>query len=341
MIRAKDAYKAGDKAETMKLAELANRCAKDAKLKFSKDELSPSELLAKLTPVKLDPSEKPDDRSGVHLTRRMIEPQVSRHAVDQAVATGKPRDGIQLAGTDDEQFELPEAPVRPAKPKRTTASSRQPSSLKERAAMLVAQSRDDIESGRYDDAKRHALEADELGVSYGVFEDRPELLLADIDRRMNTTTIVEIPAPRPSIRPWLVRAPQRGRLHQPVTWNRAGCDSTESEPAQAASALKLLEQARRDLQAGNFESAQAKAEQAQQLNVVYKLFEDMPEVVLNEIEDRRIAENAVRKNRNSAEGRDNGKLSTETPPKPKARCWSPKRERLLKKAVSKKHENWR
>src|SRR5881398_3070089 len=52
------------------------------------------------------------------------------------------------------------------------------------------------------------------------------------------------------------------------------------------------------------DAAQAKAEQAAQLNVAFKLFEDMPEVVLNEIEERRSAENVARKS---------GKPSDRTP----------------------------
>ena len=54
MIQAKAAYKSGDKAQAIKLAQLANHVAKSGKLKFGKGEATPGEFLAKLLPVKLN-----------------------------------------------------------------------------------------------------------------------------------------------------------------------------------------------------------------------------------------------------------------------------------------------
>ena len=163
--------------------------------------------------------------------------------------------------------------------------------------MLVVQARNKIDAGNLEDAKRLALEADELGVSYDVFDDRPELLLADIDRRLKTTTFARNSGQKSTNADGVRTAGDSS----PAADMRQGANANDSDTAKKQRALKLLAQARKDLDSGNLESAQAKAEEAQQLNVAFKLFEDMPEIVLNEIEDRRATENVARHRRKPAE----------------------------------------
>ena len=66
---------------------------------------------------------------------------------------------------------------------------------------------------------------------------------------------------------------------------------TDPDATKKQKATKLMEQARAALESGDLSTAQAKAEEANRLNVAYKLFDDLPEVVLNEVAARRAAEN--------------------------------------------------
>ena len=45
---------------------------------------------------------------------------------------------------------------------------------------LLAQARHALEEGRIDDARQLAIEAERLKVVYGVFDDRPDLVIQDI-----------------------------------------------------------------------------------------------------------------------------------------------------------------
>ena len=54
---------------------------------------------------------------------------------------------------------------------------------KEQARALVRSAREDLKKGRIESARRKAKAAASLDVTYSIMEDRPELVLADIDRR--------------------------------------------------------------------------------------------------------------------------------------------------------------
>lgn len=276
MAQAQAALKQGDKVEAQKLARLANQIAKDQKMTFGRNEVSPAAFLARLQPAAATNAAAPD------------------WATDDAsfgnanAARGKTT--IQRVGA--EETAQVDNNVRQA-----TSSSRQ-LPAQEQAAQLVAQARQDLKAGRYDDARRKALAADELDVTFGVFDDRPELLLADLDRLTNTTTF----------------ANATNKPAQPVAAN-APRNAANPKKQQAK---KLLELAKQDIANGNLDSAQARAEQAAELNVAYEIFDDLPEVLLTEIAARRAAEGIAE--------------APKAPATPNATAARPKAQALLAKA---------
>ncbi|WLD10944.1 hypothetical protein [Planctellipticum variicoloris] len=145
-------------------------------------------------------------------------------------------------------------------------------SPKEQAAQLVALARADIKSGRFEEARQKALQAKALDVPFDLFEDRPELVLNDVDRRTGGVTYA---------------AKSNGASSAPVA------AATDSDKQKVAA---LLELARKDIEAGNLESARDKAVQASEFQVAYKLFEDQPELVLQDIDARMAFQNVAQKN---------------------------------------------
>ncbi len=289
MIQAKAAYKNGNRSEAIKLAELANRFAKGAKLKFSKNELSPGEFLAKVTPLKMESGETAKSNRQSNSNWADSDENTNSSSIKQVSTTGTSRGGIQLAGAELESAE-PLEEASPAEKMTNSTSSRLPNSLKERAAMLLVQAREDIKAGRFDDARRRALEANEMGATYQVLDDKPEAVLAELDRKTKTMTFARSSSPKAAnvaLANSSAGADAKGQLEQTG-------DSNEPEAVRKQRALELLQQARVDLKAGNLDAAQANAERAQQMRVAFKLFEDVPEVILNEIEDRRATENVAR-----------------------------------------------
>ena len=260
MSQAKAAIKRGDRAEAIRLATMANNFATQAQLTFEKGELTPAALLAQIkgpaaaTTAATDPDWASDDVSVGNASRR-----------------------VQQVAGEEAGFET--APVRQA------TTSGQPSSPRDQAVALVAEAREDFLAGRFEEARRKALAADDLDVTFNLFEDRPELLLTDIDRQANTRTFAAKPKSAPAATTPDQVATQTGNPEAQTARTASGADSRKQQ------AIRLLEQARQDLANGNLDAAQAKAEQAAQLNVTYKLFEDMPELVLSEVAANRAAAN--------------------------------------------------
>lgn len=248
MTQAQGALKRGDKAEARQLATLANQLSKDAGLKFPRTEASPAGFLAGL--------QGPAPAGQGQVTTAALPDWA---ADDATTGTAQPRRAIQQISA-----ESPTAAPAQRAPSSAALSSQ------EQAARLVAQSRQDYKAGRYEEARQKALAADELDATFGVFDDRPELLLADIDRATQTTTYAN--------------ATQKRKTPAADAAPKAETDDRRKQ------AVKLLAQAREDLANGNLEAAQAKAEQAEKMNVAFGLFEDMPEVVMNDIAARRAAE---------------------------------------------------
>ncbi|MBS0201369.1 MAG: hypothetical protein JSS49_00610 [Planctomycetes bacterium] len=252
MDQAMAALKRGDRAEAIKLATLANSFAQDAKITFGRKEMTPAALLAQLRPVAQANATAPD----------WADDDVS---VGSAVKTAAGRK-VQQVGAESFDDVGPGQQVRSA--------STQPASTRDQAIALVTQARQDLKAGRYDEARRKALAADELDVTYDVFDDRPELVLNDVDRLTNTATLA---------------GATRHQEAAPVA-AADGQQRTAAKNSKKQQAVRLLELARQDIANGNLEAAQAKADQAEQLNVAYGLFDDTPELVQSDVAARRAAE---------------------------------------------------
>lgn len=254
------AAKKGDKQEAFKLAQQANAIAKAAQMTFGRNELSPSQFLAGLqgtaAPKATKAADLPewaDDTSAPVRTANVRE--------IESTPT------VELTGNVEEEFS-------PATEKRPARNA----NPKAQAQALVNSARSDIKAGRFEEARQKAIEAQQMGVAYDLFDDRPELVLADIDRRSRTMTVANNEAPTSKA----AELP----LDQEVAETKTPVKATPTAAATATpkqQSNKLLEMARADLKNGNVEGAKAKAEQAAKLNVSYKLFEDRPELVLNDV----------------------------------------------------------
>ncbi|HET6423809.1 MAG TPA: hypothetical protein VFG20_09015, partial [Planctomycetaceae bacterium] len=178
LAQAQDAVKRGDKQEAFKLAQQANQIAKAAGMTFGRQELSPSQFLASL--------------QGVPATRATKTPSLPEWANEDApVRTANAVDtemksGVELTGNLEEEFAPPAAEKRAA----ATGGS------KNQAQTLLNAARADIKAGRLEEARQKALDAQQMRAAYDLFEDRPELVLSDLERRARTMTIAANDAPK-------------------------------------------------------------------------------------------------------------------------------------------------
>lgn len=256
MSQAQAHLKKGDRKQARDMANLANQIAKDSQMKFAKNE-SPADFLARMqTPA------------GTAVTAAAAVPDWATDDASVGNSAKPHRAMIQQTGAEEA---LDESPVQHA------TSSGQQLSPRDQAMALIAQARKDFKAGNYDEARRRALAADELDVTFDVFDDRPELVLNDIDRATSTQTFANATQPK--------KAASQDMAAQDAPHNNAKPADSKKQHAN-----RLLELARQDIANGNLDAAQAKVEQAAEMNVAYKLFEDMPEVVMTEIAARRAAE---------------------------------------------------
>ena len=195
--------------------------------------------------------------------------------IDDA-ALGNKGDGKMIADAAENPFAEETAPRTAARTGSRTGSrsSGLPNAgQKQRATELLELSRAELKAGRLADAKRLAQEANKISAVYQLFEDRPELVLADIE-----LAEASIPA-------------------GPGTGRRAGLDQDDGKIVQVQvaeetrepdlakrQAVMLLKQARLDLKSGRVKEAEEKALQAEKLDASYSEFEDKPTLVLKEVE---------------------------------------------------------
>uniref|UniRef100_A0A7C4QX10 Type II/III secretion system secretin-like domain-containing protein n=1 Tax=Schlesneria paludicola TaxID=360056 RepID=A0A7C4QX10_9PLAN len=258
LAQAQFALRRGEKQEAIRLAQLAQQVAKDARLKFAPGETSPEAFLAQLqgkpvatasatNPAQADLPEWAQDRPAASMVTN---------------AAGKADGaGVELVAGIEEDISTTPA-----------AASAKLGTPKDQTLALVASARADLKAGRYEEARRKALQAQELELAYDVvfelWDDRPSHVLAAIDRQTGTLTATKSPA-------------------EPSGAKLAGAGSSTAKAPTAESkkqqALRLLEQARKDLEAGNYQAARDKALKAEELNVAYQLFDDRPELVLNQV----------------------------------------------------------
>lgn len=132
-------------------------------------------------------------------------------------------------------------------------------SNKDLAKKLLHEARQALVKGHVNEAQSLALQAKQLEVSWGLFDETPDNFLAELERV--------------SGREIFAASPNRTA---PVASSAADAQSRET-------ALKLLSEARSLMQAGQFDAAQAKTDEAKKLHVSYEIFDDRPELIAQEI----------------------------------------------------------
>jgi general secretion pathway protein D len=132
---------------------------------------------------------------------------------------------------------------------------------KKQAQRLVKEARFAMSKGDLATARSRAVQARQLQAPWGLWDDRPEHVIADLDKRTKTATFVaggNKPAEKASVR----------------------SKSADKEYEQATA---LLNQARAAMDAGNLADAQKFADQAAEFDVAYGMFEDNPTLVSRDI----------------------------------------------------------
>ncbi len=221
MQRARTAVQQGEQDQAMLWATMADKMARESRITFRSGETTPAQFVAQLQ----------GNASNGTLTAE------SRPAGQPAAS---PNPFADLAPTSES-----------AAPTGLTSAS----TPKDQAQELMRLARSAMAQGHYDEARSYALQAKQLPVTYDLFEEQPQSVLAEIDRRAGTSLIASTP-------------------------NGAAAARNVQPQSQA---LTLLEQARQDAAAGRYDEAQAKLDEARQMDVAYDLFDDRPELVAQEI----------------------------------------------------------
>ncbi|MFT5095323.1 MAG: hypothetical protein ACI93T_004170, partial [Porticoccaceae bacterium] len=106
------------------------------------------------------------------------------------------------------------------------------------AKRLVAESRQLMRDGRFDDARAAAIQAKNLKTSFDLFSDQPDMVLRDIDRLSGTVTLTESNQPKQS---GPASLPEINPFQAPAGPNTAGLAAQNDKRAKAQ---KLLNSAR-------------------------------------------------------------------------------------------------
>jgi hypothetical protein len=249
MAQAVGAAQAGEWTEAIKLAQQAQQITKTAKVTFGKQELTPTVLLTQLQARKLPAA------PAAKAVAAAPKAEMPEWAFD--TATVKTAAAVDL-NNDIELVDGTAADTAPTAAPKVESALQSPEGRKAQAKLLLEAARADLKAGKLEEARRKALQAEELDVVYDLFDDRPGVVLADIDRRGGTMTVAT---------PKALAAP-----------------AAQGTPKSAtkAEALRLLAAAREDIKNGNLAGAQEKAQQVEEMGVAFKLFEDRPELVLSD-----------------------------------------------------------
>jgi type II secretory pathway component GspD/PulD (secretin) len=167
--------------------------------------------------------------------------------------------------TATETAEKADAAGKTTKTKTATESAKAPATNNnEMAHQLVKQGRTALKHGDVDKAKEYALHAEELKGSFHWWEDNPKSLSADVERAISKQ--------------------ERARDNAPAGVAKVNASPTKDE------AQSMLKNARELLAAGKLEEAEKVALQAKKTDKKeYGLFDDSPDMVLNDIRNVRAA----------------------------------------------------
>src|SRR5439155_18021358 len=192
---------------------------------------------------------------------------------------------------------------------------------------LMEQAQDLVYRGDVAGARRLAERAKSFPIEWSANELSPEKFLAQLDGRgaraeAQPTTIAKRPDAKPArsgsqtadFQVPGAKKPARAPIAQASNIVQASNEEASDEPlnksavpaanrlANASPAEKLalakglMQQARREMANGDYDAARAKAQQAEQLEVAYGLFDETPEQLLAEIDrqDSNAGESAPR-----------------------------------------------
>lgn len=302
--QARLAWRQGDSAEALRLARTADRLAREWNVTFKSSEQTPSALIAsfsspadtqspaeRATPATELPEEIAQQREYVQLLLDSAEEflakgnfEAARQKAVQAQAVNVPYGPLDrrpehvlaeiarlqpadAAGPSDAflaSWERADAAPETQQTSGTAPQAAQPANPREQAAELLKLARAAIDGQRFDEARDLALEAQRLEAAYELFDDRPEYVLAEVERHTETKIIT----------------PQSARPAE------AFAESMTSEQVAHCrqEALSLLAEARTLLEQGDHAAAHAKAEAAAQLQATFELFDDRPELVQQDIQ---------------------------------------------------------
>lgn len=312
MAQAQFALRRGDVAEARRLAQMAQQMAKDGKVRFSKGETTPEDFLRQLdqlnpAPTNVAAGQKADQNNAAQTSERRGGevrelPDWARDEGSSVVTAEAKTDNRQKSAAVELVANLEDIGESPSSRR---VANNAGLSVKEQVASLLNAARQDLKAGRFDEARRKALHAQELehtyDVTFDLFDDRPLHVLADIDRRTGGLTIAGA-APDVKASPATVHEPKTGVTKTPVAHETStGSIQFNHSSQRKQQALKLIELAREDLKHGNLEGARQKALEAEKLNVAYQLFEDRPELVLSDVAAHMAAMNIAQQPENKAE----------------------------------------
>ncbi|MCA9080591.1 MAG: hypothetical protein KDA58_08525, partial [Planctomycetaceae bacterium] len=207
---------------------------------------------------------------------RLQDAQAKVHQVRQLETTYDPFDlrpeqvMVELAqampanptGPSDNLAGLNAAPAMQPVAEHAPFASATPQDPKTQAMELVRLARSSLERGHFDEARGLAIEAQQLGVSWTLLDDRPEHVLADIGRKSGTEIFAA------SARPAM----------------EGNVQTVSSEQDALTHARAELHAARELMQAGQFDEARQKALAISQLDVAYGLSDDRPDLILQELQ---------------------------------------------------------
>ncbi|HLQ43308.1 MAG TPA: hypothetical protein VK137_01155, partial [Planctomycetaceae bacterium] len=193
----------------------------------------------------------------------------------------------------------------------------------------MEQAQDLVFRGDVTGARRLAERAKSFPVEWKANELSPEKFLAQLDARgaraeAPSTTIAKRPDAKPArsgaqtadyqvpgakkqVRAPIAQASNEEPSDEPLSKSAvpaANRPANQSPTEKLALAKGLMQQARREMANGDYDAARAKAQQAEQLEVAYSLFDETPEQLLTEIDrlDSNAGESTPR-SRNIAQSR--------------------------------------
>ena len=148
----------------------------------------------------------------------------------------------------------------------------------ELAKQLVAESRQLMRDGRFDEARASAIRAKNLNTTFDLFSDQPDMVLRDIDRLAGSLTLTEAGEPEPAGPAALPEINPSKTPSGPAT------SALAAQNGKRAEAQKLLSNARSLIRQSDFAGAKELVNQARSLNAAYSLFDERPDVVMADIE---------------------------------------------------------